>query len=236
MKKFSELRNKALVDEARRARVEAYKAELLAELSLAELRQARRVTQGEVAVALSTTQSGISRLEHQTDLYISTLKKYIEAVGGKLHIVAEFADVRVPITTFAELVEQAPRRLLPAVRLPVSRGPLPALGQRQAALPLAAATGAPEDSYFIYQPIQSGELLARLFRKVRTDSLVLEWVRVAPSLEGASVHVSAETTTGKTLEVDVYPVASGLESVIAEKERIGPAQVSSVTLEFTEAL
>lgn len=236
MKKFSELKDKVLVDETRRARVEAYRAELLAELSLAELRRARQVTQGEVAVALSTTQSGISRLEHQTDLYISTLKKYVEAVGGRLHVVAEFPDVRVPISTFADLVEQAPRRLLPPVRLPVSHGPLPALGQQQATLPLAAATGTPEESYFIYQPLPSSELLARLYRKIRTDMLIIEWVRVAPSLEGAAAHLSAETTSGKILEADVYPVASGLESVIAEKEHIGPAQLSSITLEFAETV
>lgn len=235
MRKFSELKDKVLADEAGRARVEAYKAELLAELSLAEIRRARQVTQGEVAAALSTTQSGISRLEHQTDLYISTLKKYIEAVGGKLQIVAEFPDVRVPISTFAELIEQAPRRLLTPMRLPVSHGPLPTMGQQQAALPLAAATEAPEESYFIYQPLQSGELLARVYRKVRTDTLIIQWVRLAPAFEGTAAHLRAETTSGKTLEVDVYPVASGLESVLAEQEHIGPAQLSSITLEFAEA-
>jgi transcriptional regulator with XRE-family HTH domain len=105
MKKFSDLRNTVLADEARRARVEGYKAELLAELSLADLRRARQLTQAEVAVALDTTQPGISRLEHQADLYISTLRKYVEAIGGKLHVVAEFPDVRVPIVTFASLAE-----------------------------------------------------------------------------------------------------------------------------------
>ena len=107
MKKFADLKNTVLADEARRARVHEYKAELLAELSLAELRRARQLTQVDVAAALDTTQPGISRLEHQADLYISTLRKYVEAIGGKLQIVAEFPDARVPITTFAGLADGA---------------------------------------------------------------------------------------------------------------------------------
>jgi DNA-binding transcriptional regulator YiaG len=103
MKKFKDLEKKALADPERCARVAAYKANLLAEISLAEVRQARQLTQEELAASLHTTQSGVSRLEHQTDLYVSTLRKYVEAAGGKLEITAVFPDGRVAITRFESL-------------------------------------------------------------------------------------------------------------------------------------
>jgi transcriptional regulator with XRE-family HTH domain len=106
MRNFKELKSKALADEARRARVDAFKAELLNELSLAEVRHARQMTQDELAALLETSQSGVSRLEHQTDLYVSTLRKYVEAVGGRLEIHAVFPEGRVPITLFESLQDE----------------------------------------------------------------------------------------------------------------------------------
>jgi transcriptional regulator with XRE-family HTH domain len=100
MKKFSELRKHVHAQPKRAACVETYQACLLAELSLAEVRRARQVTQEALAASLDTTQSAVSRLEHQTDLYVSTLKKYIEAIGGRLQIFAEFPDMRIPIYAF----------------------------------------------------------------------------------------------------------------------------------------
>jgi predicted transcriptional regulator len=105
MRKFKDLRKEVLADDAQRAHVASYKAGLLAELSLAEVRHARQMTQEELAASLQTTQSGISRLEHQTDLYVSTLRKYVEAAGGKLEITAVFPDSRVPITRFESVSE-----------------------------------------------------------------------------------------------------------------------------------
>jgi transcriptional regulator with XRE-family HTH domain len=87
----------------RRARVDSYKAELLRQLSLFELRRARQLTQEQLAAALDTTQSGVSRIEHQTDVYLSTLRSYIEAMGGRLEIAAVFPDDRVSISMFEEI-------------------------------------------------------------------------------------------------------------------------------------
>jgi transcriptional regulator with XRE-family HTH domain len=60
---------------------------------LSELRQARRMTQVALAERLNMVQPSVSRLERQADLYVSTLRRYIEAVGGRLEIHAVFPDL-----------------------------------------------------------------------------------------------------------------------------------------------
>jgi len=102
---YSELSRRVNSDPARRARVEAYKAELLTSVTLAELRKARELTQVALANALDTTQSGVSRIEHQTDLYLSTLRSYIEAMGGSLEVSAVFPDGKVLISTIEEALD-----------------------------------------------------------------------------------------------------------------------------------
>lgn len=78
---------------ARRKKVEARANELIAqEMTLRELRQAHRRTQERIAEALNIGQEGVSRLEKRTDLLISTLRSYIEAMGGSLSIIAKFPD------------------------------------------------------------------------------------------------------------------------------------------------
>ena len=78
---------------ARRERVEARAAELIAEvMTLSELRKARKLTQVRVAKKLGISQDGVSRLEKRSDILLSTLRKTIEAMGGNLSIVAEFPD------------------------------------------------------------------------------------------------------------------------------------------------
>jgi transcriptional regulator with XRE-family HTH domain len=57
---------------------------------LQDLRKARRQTQVRVAKKLGIKQENVSRIEQRTDLLISTLRGYVEAMGGKLHLVAEF--------------------------------------------------------------------------------------------------------------------------------------------------
>ena len=86
----------------RRARVEARKAELRAALPLHELRKARAMTQKAIGEALKVNQPAIAKLERRTDMYVSNLRAYIEAMGGKLNIVAEFPQGNVTITNFAE--------------------------------------------------------------------------------------------------------------------------------------
>ncbi|WP_337173275.1 helix-turn-helix transcriptional regulator [Paludisphaera sp.] len=74
-----------------RARIEEMAAELRAEhRSLQQLREARDQSQEEIARKLGVQQSAVSKIERRTDLYVSTLRKYVEAVGGKLRITAEF--------------------------------------------------------------------------------------------------------------------------------------------------
>src|SRR5260370_40014844 len=85
------------VGPARRKRVEARGATLIAEeITLQELRQARRLTQVRMAKALGISQDGVSRLEKRSDLLLSTLRKTVEAMGGSLSLIAEFPD-REPV-------------------------------------------------------------------------------------------------------------------------------------------
>jgi DNA-binding XRE family transcriptional regulator len=102
-KNYENLRARVLARPGAAERVEQYRQELLAQLTLAELREARALTQKQLAAALNTTQSGISRIEHETDLYLSTLRKYVEALGGELRLEVVFADGAVSITTLADL-------------------------------------------------------------------------------------------------------------------------------------
>ena len=82
---------------ARRKRVESRAAALIAEeMSLRDLRQALKLTQERLAEALDIGQDGVSRIEQRTDLLISTLRSYIEAMGGHLDLIAEFPN-RPPV-------------------------------------------------------------------------------------------------------------------------------------------
>lgn len=74
-------------------------AELLAdEATLRQVREARERSQEEVAKKLHIKQAAVSKLERRTDMYLSTLRRYIEAMGGRLEIVACFPDKTVRIT------------------------------------------------------------------------------------------------------------------------------------------
>src|SRR5216684_186374 len=80
-----------------RKKVEARAAQLIAEeMTLRELRHARKLTQVRMAKALGVTQDSISRLEKRSDLLLSTLRKTVRAMGGNLSLVAEFPD-RAPV-------------------------------------------------------------------------------------------------------------------------------------------
>lgn len=82
----------------RQQKIEARAAHLIAEeLTLRDLRQAHHLTQERMAEFLHIGQDGVCRIEKRTDLLISTLRSYIEAMGGHLCIIAEFPD-RPPVT------------------------------------------------------------------------------------------------------------------------------------------
>ena len=80
---------------SRRKRIEARTREILAEeMSLSEVRKALSLTQVRLAESLGIGQEGVSRLEKRTDLLLSTLRSYVEAMGGELEIVARFPNHR----------------------------------------------------------------------------------------------------------------------------------------------
>jgi DNA-binding XRE family transcriptional regulator len=82
---------------AQRKKVEARAAQLIAEeMTLRELRHARKLTQVRMAKTLGITQDSVSRLEKRSDLLLSTLRNTVEAMGGRLSLVAEFPD-RAPV-------------------------------------------------------------------------------------------------------------------------------------------
>jgi len=77
--------------------------QMLKEMPLQELRQAHHMSQQRLAEVLSTKQANVSRMERRTDMYISTLRSYIEAMGGELDIVARFPDGEVHINQFEDI-------------------------------------------------------------------------------------------------------------------------------------
>ena len=99
-RKFAELQAK--MSPQARARSDALYEQLVAEMPLHELRQARELSQVKLAQALNVNQAAVSKMEHRTDMYISTLRGYIRAMGGDLDIVARFPDGDVKITNFAD--------------------------------------------------------------------------------------------------------------------------------------
>ena len=96
--------------EARRKKVEERAKALIAEeMSLRDLRKARKQTQTRIAQQLGINQENVSRIEKRSDLLLSTLSGYVEAMGGKLSLVVEFPD-RPPIslTGIATLDKETP--------------------------------------------------------------------------------------------------------------------------------
>jgi DNA-binding XRE family transcriptional regulator len=78
---------------SRRRKIEKRANQLIAEeMTLQELRRARELTQVRMAKSLGVAQKQISEIEKRTDMHISTLRRSIEAMGGKLSLVAEFPD------------------------------------------------------------------------------------------------------------------------------------------------
>jgi DNA-binding XRE family transcriptional regulator len=90
--------------EERRRRIEERAAEMIREeINLRELRRLRKLTQARLSKKLKIGQEGVSRIEKRTDLYLSTLRSYVEGVGGELTLMVKFPD-RPPVilTGFGE--------------------------------------------------------------------------------------------------------------------------------------
>jgi DNA-binding XRE family transcriptional regulator len=88
-------------DNTRRVRDE------LQRMALDELRCAKRLTQADMAEMLDVPQSSISRIEQRADMYLSTLRNYVHAMGGVLQIQAVFPDGAVAINRFGEYEDQS---------------------------------------------------------------------------------------------------------------------------------
>ncbi len=107
-KKFADLRNR-MSPEAQaevQARVETSLSEIAQDAALSELRQARGLSQKELAERLKVQQPSIAKMESRTDMYISTLRNHIQAMGGELEIIARFPEGEVRIGQFRALDAQ----------------------------------------------------------------------------------------------------------------------------------
>jgi hypothetical protein len=103
--------------EEERAQVFRRAEEIRQEINLREMRRLRKITQTRLSKRLKIGQEGISRIERRADLYLSTLRSYVEGVGGKLSLVVEFPD-RAPVvlTGFGDGSETAKLRKQTAKR------------------------------------------------------------------------------------------------------------------------
>ena len=100
-RRFSELAAK--MSPANRAKAKAMTEQMLREMPLQELRRARELSQVRLAELMDMSQSEISKIERRTDVYVSTLRSYIEAMGGELEIIARFPDGSVRVSQFSEV-------------------------------------------------------------------------------------------------------------------------------------
>jgi len=90
-----------------RAAAGAEAIQLDAEMDLAEVRRAMKLSQEELGQTLQINQGSVAKIEKRADMYVSTLRRFIEAMGGELEIVAKFADHSVKIRNFSDLSEKA---------------------------------------------------------------------------------------------------------------------------------
>ena len=102
-RKFKELSEPIKANPERAERIARERSEAIAEIvdyTLGELRRARKITQDELARLMATTQPNVSRIERGGEMELSTLRSYIEALGGRLEIAAVFDDdEHFPFTT-----------------------------------------------------------------------------------------------------------------------------------------
>ena len=102
-RKYQDLRNK--MTPVQRAKASAMAETLLDEMPMHELRRAKQLSQEQLATLLKIKQGSVSKLERRTDLYISTLRRYIEAMGGNLELRANFPDGSVSISSLGQIKE-----------------------------------------------------------------------------------------------------------------------------------
>jgi transcriptional regulator len=92
-------------------KAEAKAKAMIRDMALNDLRQARSLSQERLAQILRTKQANISKIERRADMYISTLRDYIEAMGGELEIMVHFPDTNVRINQFHQLDSNVTERI-----------------------------------------------------------------------------------------------------------------------------
>ncbi len=88
------------------AKAEAEAEHLGEEMDLAEVRRALKLSQEEIGQTLQIGQGSVAKIEKRADIYLSTLRRFIEAMGGELEIVARFPGHTVKIKSFADLTKK----------------------------------------------------------------------------------------------------------------------------------
>lgn len=101
---FAELR--ARMSPQAQVQAEAESLRLAEEMDLADVRRALRLSQEELGQTLQIGQGAVAKIEKRADMYISTLRRFIEAMGGELEIVARFNRHAVRIRNFSDLAEK----------------------------------------------------------------------------------------------------------------------------------
>jgi ribosome-binding protein aMBF1 (putative translation factor) len=91
-KKYRDLHERVTARPGARKRLARLREENLAEIGLYEIRRSRDLSQVELAERLQVTQSAVSKVEGAEDLRLSTLRDYVEALGGRLELRASFDD------------------------------------------------------------------------------------------------------------------------------------------------
>jgi DNA-binding XRE family transcriptional regulator len=91
-KSFANLKREVEANTERRARLDRERQFVHAILGLTAMREARGATQRQVAEAWNVSQANVSQIEHTPDIYLSTLGKYVAALGGQIEIRAVFPD------------------------------------------------------------------------------------------------------------------------------------------------
>jgi len=100
-RKWETLRSKMSPERRESNRLAAQ--QMIADMALEELRTARNITQTHLASLLQITQASVSKMEKRTDMYVSTLRSFVQAMGGELEIRAVFPEGTVRIDQFAKL-------------------------------------------------------------------------------------------------------------------------------------
>jgi transcriptional regulator with XRE-family HTH domain len=103
-KSFNELRAK--MSPERRAANHKRTKQLLSEMPLHDLRKAMKLTQEQIAEELGISQAAVSKMEKRPDMYIKTLERFVQAMGGTLDVVAHFPNGEVKITGVTSSLEE----------------------------------------------------------------------------------------------------------------------------------